>query len=104
MADAAIGNDVDARVKAAAHLPAGHNGSRLTTDGQFQPPPCFYFASCGRKAELEKQGKSLCRKCADRLQGLPYPLRQSTRAPLCANARAMREALEMVETQAKEPK
>ena len=116
MADAASGNDVDPPGAPSSptrfvgeggsdvDLPAGQNGSRLTTGEQFQPPPCFYFASCGRKAEVEKQGKSLCRKCADRLQGLPYPLRQPMRSPLYANARAMREALDMVETQAKEPK
>src|SRR3989442_8836206 len=72
------GSDVD--------LPAGQNGSRLTTGEQFQPPPCFYFASCGRKAEVEKQGKSLCRKGTDRLEWLPDPLRQTISSPPCDNA------------------
>ncbi len=37
--------------------------------------PCFYWDSCRRAAEIEKNGKSVCRPCAARLKGVPYPLR-----------------------------
>ena len=60
-------------------------------------PPCFYWKSCRRLAALEKQGKVVCRACAERLKGVPYPLRVPTREPLYSTGSAAAEALDMVE-------
>ena len=59
---------------------------------------CFYWKLCRRHAELEKGGKSVCRRCGQRLRGRAYPLRPPSRQPLYPNARACAEALDMVET------
>jgi hypothetical protein len=37
-------------------------------------PPCFYFGACGQRAELEKLGRTVCRRCASHLRGDEYPL------------------------------
>jgi hypothetical protein len=60
------------------------------------PTPCFYFSSCRRNADLEKNGKSLCRSCAGRLKGREYPLRPPARQPLYEDAREAAEALDMI--------
>ncbi len=44
--------------------------------------PCFFFRDCGRLAEVEKQGKAVCRGCARTLVGTEYPLRPPVAAPL----------------------
>lgn len=44
--------------------------------------PCFFHRSCGGVAEVEKQGKALCRNCAGSLKGLEYPLRKPGLGPL----------------------
>lgn len=43
------------------------------------PVPCFYFARCKGTSALSKQGRSVCRKCADKMQGVEYPLPTPTR-------------------------
>lgn len=59
-------------------------------------PPCFYFKSCRRRAQIEKHGKSLCRQCAERLKGREYPLRKPSYRPLYINDKEIQEALSMV--------
>ncbi len=59
--------------------------------------PCFHFARCRRHAELEKQGKSLCRACAPLHRGREYPLRLSTAESLYASGRQLARQLEMIE-------
>lgn len=44
--------------------------------------PCFFHQQCRRQAQLEKQGKALCRACADKVNGIEYPLRTPSRDPL----------------------
>lgn len=44
--------------------------------------PCFFWRDCGRLAELEKQGKAVCRPCARGLVGVEYPLRRPSPEPL----------------------
>lgn len=44
--------------------------------------PCFNFEKCGRLSEVEHRGRSLCRPCAEKLAGTPYPLREASRRPL----------------------
>lgn len=64
-------------------------------------PPCFYWKSCRRRAELEKGGKSVCRLCAQRMRGFSYPLRLPSREPLYLNAHAAAEAMDMIEPKRK---
>lgn len=45
-------------------------------------PPCFFYRRCGHIAEIEKQGKSLCRACAAQIAADEFPLRPPTRDPL----------------------
>lgn len=45
-------------------------------------PPCFFHRDCGGTAEMEKQGKALCRNCAATINGVEYPLRAPSREPL----------------------
>ncbi len=61
------------------------------------PPPCFYWKSCRRYAGVEQQGKSVCRPCAERLKGIPYPLRLPTRAPLYHSGWELARDLDMLE-------
>lgn len=42
---------------------------------------CFYAKVCRNVATLEKQGKTVCRECADRLPGTEYPLRSGRWRP-----------------------
>lgn len=44
--------------------------------------PCFFQQECGGTAEIEKQGKAVCRPCAVRIKGAEYPLRAPSREPL----------------------
>lgn len=44
--------------------------------------PCFFHGECGGTAEIEKQGKAVCRPCAMRIKGVEYPLRAPSREPL----------------------
>jgi hypothetical protein len=44
--------------------------------------PCFFHRDCGGMAEIEKQGKAVCRVCAKAMKGIEYPLRQPSREPL----------------------
>lgn len=60
--------------------------------------PCFYWESCRRCAALEKQGRSVCRHCAERLKGIPYPLRAPSRETLYSSGRAAAQDMDMVET------
>lgn len=59
--------------------------------------PCFHFGCCRRYAELEKQGKSLCRACAPLHRGREYPLRSPTSESLYASGRQLARELEMIE-------
>lgn len=44
--------------------------------------PCFFHGECGGMAEVEKQGKAVCRPCAMGIKGTEYPLRAPSREPL----------------------
>lgn len=68
--------------------------------GGSSAPPCFYWAHCARRAEIEKLGRSVCRRCAATLRGSEYPLRDPGREPLYIAGSVAAEALDMVETQA----
>ena len=60
------------------------------------PPPCFYFSSCRSYSELEKQGKSLCRDCASRVNAREYSLRAPTRSSLYRTGRDAAEAMNLL--------
>lgn len=61
------------------------------------PPPCFYAKACGGTSAVEKEGKSVCRSCAARLQGEEYRLRAPSRALLYPNALRLAEELDMIQ-------
>lgn len=44
--------------------------------------PCFFHRDCGSMAEIEKQGKAVCRVCASVMKGIEYQLRRPSREPL----------------------
>lgn len=62
-----------------AFVPEPATGRRPADDGR---RPCFFWRDCGRLAEVEKQGKAVCRGCARTLAGTEYPLRPPAAAPL----------------------
>lgn len=55
-----------------------NKGEHLSID----PAPCFYFDSCKQVSVVCKNGKSLCRKCADKVSGVEYLLRVPLRPEL----------------------
>ena len=59
------------------------------------PPPCFFSRECGNRAEVEREGKSVCRACVGRLCGANFPLRAPSRKRLYANRRLIETALDM---------
>jgi hypothetical protein len=73
------------------HLPSKMEPSSLGL-----APPCFYFRSCRGYAEIEKNGKSLCRCCAGRLKGSEFPLRAPSREPLYSKDRDAAVAMDML--------
>lgn len=64
-------------------------------------PPCFFHRDCGETAEIEKQGKAVCRPCARGLNGTEYPLRQPSRDPLYLRPEELVLQLEMKESKRK---
>jgi hypothetical protein len=60
-------------------------------------PPCFYWDRCRQRAGLEKVGRSVCRRCAEKLRGAEYPLRNPSAESLYASSRLAAEALDMLE-------
>ena len=58
-------------------------------------PACFYFRVCGRPAELEKQGRTVCRPCAGKLPGVEYELRPAGYPPLYPTDAHLTAQLEM---------
>lgn len=50
--------------------------------GRAEARPCFFHRDCNGTAEMEKQGKAVCRKCAATMNGIEYPLRAPSREPL----------------------
>lgn len=77
--------------------PAGAGHSRDTQETGFAAPPCFFHRDCGGTAAIEKQGKAVCRVCADGLNGIEYPLRPPSREPLYRKAEELVLQLEMKE-------
>ena len=71
--------------------------SRLGSRDGIAKTPCFYWKSCRRFAAVEKQGKSVCRECAERLKGMPYPMRPPTREPLYLTGWELARDLDMIE-------
>ena len=61
------------------------------------PPPCFHWTACGQQAVVEKAGRSVCRRCANVLRGVEYPLRKPSAESLYASDRLAAEALDMIE-------
>lgn len=72
-------------------------GTRDSREGGFSAPPCFFHRDCGGTAAVEKQGKAVCRACADGLKGTEYPLRAPSREPLYRKAEELVLQLEMKE-------
>lgn len=60
------------------------------------PPACFFFRVCKAIAAVEKQGKAVCRACADKLAGREYELRKPTGTPIYPNAHRMAAELDML--------
>jgi hypothetical protein len=58
-------------------------------------PPCFFHRHCGQIAEVEKQGKSLCRPCAAAIAADEFPLRPPAREPLYWSAEELVRQLGM---------
>jgi len=56
------------------------------------PPPCFYHELCKGVSVVSKNGKSLCRNCADSFSGVEYPLR----TPLVGELLKIDYSLEMI--------
>lgn len=67
----------------------------------FPAPPCFFHRDCGGIAEIEKQGKAVCRVCAGGLEGIEYPLRVPSREPLYRKPKELVLQLEMKEQRRK---
>jgi hypothetical protein len=67
------------------------------------PPPCYFWSACSARAALEKAGRSVCRRCAARLCGVEYPLREASIEPIYLTPRAAAEALDMVTTSIRNP-
>jgi hypothetical protein len=63
----------------------------------FSAPPCFFHRDCGGTAEIEKQGKAVCRSCARGLNGVEYPLREPSCEPLYSKPEELVLQLEMKE-------
>lgn len=59
--------------------------------------PCFFHRQCRRPAEIEKQGKAVCRVCANEINGDEYPLRAPCREPLFWDANELALQLGMRE-------
>lgn len=77
--------------------PAGTDLSRDAREDGFSAPPCFFHRDCSGIAAVEKQGKAVCRACADGLKGTEYPLRAPSREPLYRRAEELVLQLEMKE-------
>jgi hypothetical protein len=81
---------------AAMRLARTIDALRATQSGPAPAPPCFYARLCGRRAEIEMCGRSVCRACAaNNLRGREYPLRAPTPKPLYSSDRAAAEALDI---------
>lgn len=76
---------------------AGTDPSRDSHETGFSAPPCFFHRDCGGTAAVEKQGKAVCRACADGLNGIAYPLRAPSREPLYRKTEELVLQLEMKE-------
>ena len=68
-----------------------------TRETGFAAPPCFFHRDCGGTAAIEKQGKAVCRACAEGLNGIEYALRAPSREPLYRKAEELVLQLEMKE-------
>ncbi len=77
---------------------AARTHSRVAGKNAVETRPCFFHRDCRGTAEVEKQGKAVCRKCAAGLKGDEYPLRGASREPLYANVRELILQLEMKES------
>lgn len=72
--------------------------------GQSEARPCFFHRDCGGMAEVEKQGKAVCRCCATGLKGIEYPLRAPSREPLYPMPEELVKQLDMGRGKAKRAK
>jgi hypothetical protein len=72
-------------------------GAEFSQTPASSAPPCFNWTDCGRRAALEKAGRSVCRPCAGALSGAEYPLRHPSTELLYADDRQAAEDLDMIE-------
>jgi hypothetical protein len=72
--------------------------SSVASQSDIEAYPCFFHRDCGGTAEVEKQGKSVCKGCAARINGSEYPLRKPCREPLYPNVRDLILQLGMKES------
>lgn len=72
-----------------------------SVESRYSPPPCFFHRDCGGTAEIEKQGKAVCRRCSGGLVGTEYPLREPNREPLYRKTEELVLQLEMKEQRRK---
>jgi hypothetical protein len=77
--------------------PSDRNQFQEFGEKGFKAPPCFFHRDCGGVAEIEKQGKAVCRACAGGLSGVQYPLREPSREPLYSKPEELVLQLEMKE-------
>jgi len=64
---------------------------------EISAPPCFNFAICKSRAEIEKCGRAVCRCCAASLAGREYPLRAPSKRGIYRSVIEAVEALDMYE-------
>jgi hypothetical protein len=77
--------------------PSDRNQLQEFSGNGFAARPCFFHRDCGGAAELEKQGKAVCRACGQGLHGIEYPLREPSREPLYWKAEELVLQLDMKE-------
>ena len=94
----AVGSVVgDAAVARRVPLVSDDGHRRAIGEDGFVAQPCFFHRECGGAAEIEKQGKAVCRVCGHELNGVEYPLRGPGREPLYSKPEELVLQLEMKE-------
>jgi hypothetical protein len=86
-----------AQPSAISKIPVASIATFETLANEIAAPPCFYWRVCSQRAAVEKTGRSVCRRCANRLRGREYPVRHPSLQPLYVTGRAVSEELDMIE-------
>src|SRR5579884_735966 len=63
MAEAPGGTAQERSRTGAVTVDSARAAAQQTNAEAFAPPPCFFHRECGSRAEIEKQGKAVCRAC-----------------------------------------